>query len=311
MSYTEKNKGVFPPHFEQGFRIIYKPFSRKDVQKAMSALGLTTEKARKMTDCFEAAVHLYGMLSLQEMHELLTAYHLDLDPDVLAEAADLCNHCIQNDYYFVDRSHIDSGHKEPDKTKWWFVSRYLVQSPEWYSALRKDSAGKQTTVLPKKEFLRYKDSHYFESTPESRLLMDLLKKHTDFSEQKRNRLLAITNAFIRAGGSCHQVLDQFNAVIHPKDHASRQALADAVTAYYNDTRMWSNRGKAPLQALLYEIEEDDVSLDIHESDMDHRSYTRGVRDAFEKQLHAQGIHPSLIAGILNQLDERDAAHSIL
>ena len=142
---------------------------------------------RPVVDCIhrymDAAARLYGIVSLQKVHEIYNSQNPPINEELFAMAAEVID-CEENPYFIVELEEPQQKGTKGPLDGGTIIADYLfVEDPdEDISSLCSAQAGKPYKVFPREKFLKHADLSYYPSTPQRRAMIKyLLRKEKRLS----------------------------------------------------------------------------------------------------------------------------------
>lgn len=212
----------------------YKQYFVQDGTKQLDPKYLQYAKLRKYT---LAAIHLYGMIEVDQFKDLYEKYE--------GETFDL--------KLYFDWLALDSYLERPyDYMDGYIVAECLYFfEMEGYNELIENTQGKAYYVPSKEEFMRYSDENYYEQT----LHIERLKTHLrtvykldDATAEEAVFDLCLGQQITTKVGdnTLQHTLAQWNVMgISPKNMEEVNKLVSLVVKVMNTTRTWLNKGFTP------------------------------------------------------------------
>ena len=185
------------PYFEEWDEEYFSEYNEEDSLENEKAEAIPPEQIerlyeaipldRPIVDCIhrymDAAVRLYGIVSLQKAHEIYNSQNPPINEELFAMAAEVID-CEENPYFIVEvEDPQQKGTKGPLDGGTIIADYLFVEDPdEDISSLCSAQAGKPYKIFPREKFLKYADLSYYPSTPQRRAMIKyLLRKEKRLS----------------------------------------------------------------------------------------------------------------------------------
>jgi len=209
-------------------------------------LTIPTETIRSVHQYFEAASHLYGIISLKHLLHMYNHQNPAISQEEFLTIADIIRH-ETNDFCVLDMDVLykDAPATEPLDRK--VVSLLIFAfGPKRYYELSDLQTGKAYTVLPRKQFLSYLDPGFYPMTSENLNMLAFLRRHTASLQQSAREILASIQTMIWVGCGLQEVLLCLASTgFHFQSRSERRSFAVLFHAMARHTRTIANRGGTP------------------------------------------------------------------
>lgn len=209
----------------------------REVREVFAALengGIVVRKERSdlLNDYATAAVELYGAISQDDFVSLFNSQnttHTDIDEVfrilIRQIAVDKSDYCFWDEYIVSDAFEEDDfrGVKE----------------------LLRRVDGKPRYIPQKRDFLKYADPDYYESTREIRALSGYVRRTLGQDELTAQAIVDEIHDCCAAESPLQECFSVFYDYKVSFEMDQLQQLADLVSRVNNNTRLWSNNGHTP------------------------------------------------------------------
>lgn len=154
--------------------------TQEEIEKLYEQIPLTREEINRIHLYMDAAAHLYGLISLDELHGLYNSQNKKVDAPSFLMTVFVIDQSEDNDFAVIDSVGDLQVTPEEAMKNCEIASDYLfVEDPEKdIRELRWSQKGKPLKILPKAEFLRFTDYTYFPETPQRSAMIRYLRKLT-------------------------------------------------------------------------------------------------------------------------------------
>ena len=154
--------------------------TQEEIEKLYEEIPLMREEINRIHEYMDAAAHLYGLISLDELYGLYNSQNKKVDAPSFLMAVFFIDQSEDNDFAVIDSVGNLQVTPEEAMKNCEIVSDYLfVEDPEKdIRELRRSQKGKPLKILPKEEFLRFTDYTYFPETPQRSAMIRYLRKLT-------------------------------------------------------------------------------------------------------------------------------------
>lgn len=156
-----------------------KPLTRQQIDALYASIPLN----RATIDCLhrymDAAVNLYGLISLDQLREIYNSQNPPIDANNFGMAA-IAIAAEDNPYALIFRDDMPQDTYEKSLAAGELLADYLfVDEPERdIRNLRHQQSGKAYKILPKTEFLRFADPDYYPATPHQAAMLKYLRRRS-------------------------------------------------------------------------------------------------------------------------------------
>jgi|GEM_PF-3226653 len=216
-----------------GELVFVVPDEIKEALRKLDENGFMKKKlfGDTMNKYASAAVNLYGAIEIDEFVKLYNSYTGNsVDKNTVTEA--IRPYISDDGDYLLRKNYIIS-----------------IEFDEIYGGieeLEQSRSGKPMYVPNKDEFLLYADFNYFEETPQTKKVLNLLKKVVEKDIFAEN-MLAELHYYIVCQESLKDILGNFEDVFDELTKSEVEAIITAITDMINNTRVWSNYGHTPVE----------------------------------------------------------------
>lgn len=142
----------------------------------------TVDEIRKYCD---AAVRLYGLISLEDMLALYNSQNPPIDEKVFMIAVEAIqkDKLAKDSFYIEDEPGVKPDKEHPARSQLLapFAMLFTDVPEAGIRKLRRQQRGKPMKILSKKEFLKYANEDYFLESPEREAMYRYLLKTTNIS----------------------------------------------------------------------------------------------------------------------------------
>ncbi len=227
------------------FPEIYAPAKLK---KMYAGLALPEETTSLLHTYFDAMARLYGVIPLRKALEIINSQN---DGSVSEKDFTAFAEIVRHEEHFycilgADERHAGGAPTAPLDRELVADSLYAVDLDD-YDRLVESQMGKPYYIPPKEEFLKYADDGYYESTRQSRVLRDYLRRQKGLTKARAEEFVQELQLFASEGDDDLQdVLDDM--VRMGLEFKTGKEIGDFIRLYIdmsNHTRMPRNRGYTP------------------------------------------------------------------
>ena len=252
-SQTEKDCGLpdlyeddeqWPDFDDEGFPRLYpSSVALEEFEK----LSISFDLALEITDYFDAAARLYGVIPLRKLLEIYNKHNKPIATDIFLKIAEILRH----QYRFFSILNCDAlKQHDPmdDPLDWEIVAEYVYETDinDYYPFVQLQGE-KPYCVLSKAEFLRYANPVYFPKTVQVKQMRNFLLSVTE-SQNDAEEFLFDLQEMIAFDFAVDDILDilaedglQFES---PKELNSFLSLYQELN---NHSRKCINRGYTPAE----------------------------------------------------------------
>ncbi len=224
------------------------PFSRRELNTRYREIPLRDTTSRLLRKYCNAAAHLYGVIPLHKLYEIIATQNPTLvtEQEFIAFATIARHEC--EDYCILGQAELYIDGKETPLMEYEVIDLALIcEDFGHYYELFRGQQGKPYYVPKKTEFLAYADPFYWEPTPEALALKQFLLIKTASNAELTEAVFLDLYDDVRQGNSRLQDalerLDDFR--IQLKTDRETEKFVNLYTAFHNHTRMQYNRGHTP------------------------------------------------------------------
>lgn len=159
--------------------------TKEEQEKLYAMVPLERGTIDEIQKYCDAAVRLYGMISLEDMLAVYNSQNplVDEKTFMIAVEAIQKDKLAKDSFYIEDEPGIRLDQEHPARSHLLAPFAMLfTDAPEvGIRKLRRQQRGKPMKILPKKEFLKYANEDYFPDSPERETMYQYLLKTTNIS----------------------------------------------------------------------------------------------------------------------------------
>ena len=154
-----------------------KPLTRQQIDALYAGIPLDRATIARLHRYMDAAVNLYGLISLEKLREIYNEQNTPIDANNFGLAA-IAIAAEDNPYALIFRDDMPQDTYEKSLAAGELLADYLfVDEPERdIRNLRHQQSGKAYKILPKNEFLRFADPDYYPATPHQAAMLKYLRR---------------------------------------------------------------------------------------------------------------------------------------
>lgn len=262
---------------------IPETYSRRKLNAMYRDIPLKDTTSRLLRKYFNAMANLYGVIPLRKAWEIVSDQNTDLvSKEEFFTFAEIARHecedyCIMKD----DELYLDG--KPTGRLDWKIIDISLLYDED--DALHEVEVcqqGKDYFIPPKAELLRYNDSAYCESTPQSNRMWIFLSKTLRLDERKAGiafeDILLYTRCLNGGLQKAVDIVERAGAVFNDK---TLSEFASIHQNFNNNTRMQHNRGYTPNEINAMSKPEDRIPKSFSFGPNIRKSLADGTMDARE------------------------------
>ena len=262
---------------------IPETYSRRKLNAMYREIPLKDTTSRLLRKYFNAMANLYGVIPLRKAWEIVSDQNTDLvSKEEFFTFAEIARHecedyCIMKD----DELYLDG--KPTGRLDWKIIDISLLYDED--DALHEVEVcqqGKDYFIPPKAELLRYNDSSYCESTPQSNRMWIFLSKTLRLDERKAGiafeDILLYTRCLNGGLQKAVDIVERAGAVFNDK---TLSEFASIHQDFNNNTRMQHNRGYTPNEINAMSKPEDRIPKSFSFGPNIRKSLADGTMDARE------------------------------
>lgn len=222
--------------------------TQEEIEKLYEEIPLMREEINRIHEYMDAAAHLYGLISLDELYGLYNSQNKKVDAPSFLMAVFFIDQSEDNDFAVIDSVGNLQVTPEEAMKNCEIVSDYLfVEDPEKdIRELRRSQKGKPLKILPKEEFLRFTDYTYFPETPQRSAMIRYLRKLTSSLPASAEEYCDRIQRVIVIDAPLQEVL---NLIMEDGVTAHKNWDLEEFAALYqnlnNHTHKHANRGNTP------------------------------------------------------------------
>ena len=222
--------------------------TQEEIEKLYEEIPLMREEINRIHEYMDAAAHLYGLISLDELYGLYNSQNKKVDAPSFLMAVFFIDQSEDNDFAVIDSVGNLQVTPEEAMKNCEIVSDYLfVEDPEKdIRELRRSQKGKPLKILPKEEFLRFTDYTYFPETPQRSAMIRYLRKLTSSLPASAEEYCDRIQRVIVIDAPLQEVL---NLIMEDGVTAHKNWDLEEFAALYqnlnNHTHKHANRGNSP------------------------------------------------------------------
>lgn len=229
---------------ETDFPEVFKPAKLK---KLYAKLPMTEETVELLHNYFDAMAHLYGVITLRKALEIINTQNEPISEVDFISFTEIVRH--EKQYYSIlgeDELYADGTAPEPLEREIVEESLYMFDLED-YVELVKAQSGKPYYIPGREVLLKYADEEYFEQTPQSRAMLDYLRKEKKIANAQAEDMLFEMQLDATIGAmDLQQLLGRLeNLGLELTDMPDAQRFITLYTELSNHTRLPQNRGYTP------------------------------------------------------------------
>ena len=238
----------YPELSEDECGILPETYEKEEIIRQYAQLNLPEELIVDVHDYFEAAANLYGIISLGDLLNIFNQQNQPLFQEDFLAIAEVIRH-EPNDFFILGAEvfYGDVSTVPP-------IEREIIQTdilecdPEDYYRLSDMRQGKSYAILPREQFLRYKDPCFMPLTPQSSDMLKFLKKRQSRLHGEAEEVLYSVYAMMRMDWPMQETVDGFEKFGF--SFKGPQEIFEFARLYQemsNHTRKIANRGMTPAE----------------------------------------------------------------
>ena len=171
--YPSFEDDAFPEDFDEDIEAL----SDEEIDDLFSQIPLSRDTIECILMYMDAAVRLYGLVPLNKLLDIYNSQNPPVSPDLFIAVSMIADY-MDTDYALLLRDDLPSETLEEKLAAYEIVGDYLLfEDPEEnIRNLREMQSGKPLKILPKKQFLQFKDPCYFPATPQRSAMAKFLHR---------------------------------------------------------------------------------------------------------------------------------------
>ena len=197
---------------------------------------------------FDAAVNLYGIISLRKLLEIYNMQNETIDKETFLSFIDT----IDLSRKFFDIVGEDEFYDDVDETlpiDRDIVAEYLLQDEDFYGyfSVKEGQSGKPYYIPDKKQFLKYADEYYHEKTLSFISLRAFFRNQSELTKDRADEIADdIYGMANPLDGDIESVINMIEDMhmFHFNTYTVKE-FCSLYTEMYNDTRLHINCGHTP------------------------------------------------------------------
>ncbi len=228
------------------------PYLKKDLNVCYREAGLKQKQIRLLRDCFQIAANLYGVISIKDAYKVLSSYFNDIvSKDAFFAFAEIAAHEGEN-YVIMGLKGLE-GKKDTTVVaeKLLFHIDYLFRDG-WTDFNDTLFGGKKHPfyTLSYEEFLKYKDTFYYEATMPAVNLNLFIGEHSTLDAEGIRDLVGALAWDFRIGNMNLQdvftTLAEFDVDICDGE---QEEFIRLIIDFHNNSRKHALRGYTPQERM--------------------------------------------------------------
>lgn len=223
---------------------IPEAYDSERIASMYQELAIPAETIRNIRRYFEAASHLYGIISLKHLLHIYNNQNAPVSSKEFLAIADIIQH-EANDFCVLGMDALYEDAPATDPLNREVVSLLILSfGLEKYYELSGLQAKKAYAVLPKEQFLSYLNPGFYPLTPENLNMLAFLRNHCSCKHQSARDLLRTIQTMIWIGYDVQDVIQGLGtAGFFFENRAERRAFKVLFHAMERHTRTIANRGQ--------------------------------------------------------------------
>lgn len=163
----------YDPEYETVETALPMVLPQRAILSMFNTLPIPLETVERIHKYFEAAARLYGVIPVLKLLELYNSQNEPVEEEVFLQLAEIIRH--EGNSFSVLCPEDLEGVEETDPRKWDVIEDSLLMiDPEEYGQLVIKQGNKPYKILPKDEFIKYADQHYYPVTPQNKAMKKYL-----------------------------------------------------------------------------------------------------------------------------------------
>ena len=238
----------YPELSEEESDVIPETYEKEEIIKLYAQLNLPEELIVNVHGYFEAAANLYGIISLGALLHIYNKQNQPLSQEDFLAIAEVIRHepndflILGGEVFYGDVSTVPPLEREIIQTD------ILECDPEDYYRLSDMQQGKRYAILPREQFLCYKDPGFMPMTPQSSDMLKFLKKRLSRLHGDAEEVLYSVHAMMRMDWPMQETVNGFEKFGF--SFKGPQEIFEFARLYQemsNHTRKIANRGMTPAE----------------------------------------------------------------
>ena len=238
----------YPELSEEESDVIPETYEKEEIIKLYAQLNLPEELIVNVHGYFEAAANLYGIISLGALLHIYNKQNQPLSQEDFLAIAEVIRHepndflILGGEVFYGDVSTVPPLEREIIQTD------ILECDPEDYYRLSDMQQGKRYAILPREQFLCYKDPGFMPMTPQSSDMLKFLKKRQSRLHGDAEEVLYSVHAMMRMDWPMQETVNGFEKFGF--SFKGPQEIFEFARLYQemsNHTRKIANRGMTPAE----------------------------------------------------------------
>lgn len=209
---------------------------------------LSDETKHLLNRYFDAAVNLYGIISLRKLLEIYNMQNETIDKETFLSFIDT----IDLSHKFFDIVGEDEFYDDVDETlpiDRDIVAEYLLQDEDFYGyfSVKEGQSGKPYYIPDKKQFLKYADEYYHEKTLSFISLRAFFRNQSELTKDRADEIADdIYGMANPLDGDIESVINMIEDMhmFHFNTYTVKE-FCSLYTEMYNNTRLHINCGHTP------------------------------------------------------------------
>ncbi|MBQ7654261.1 MAG: hypothetical protein IJS17_04240 [Clostridia bacterium] len=217
---------------------------------------LSVETKQLLSRYFDAAMNLYGIITLKALFEIYNSQNEPIDEGSFLEFAD--NIDLSQKFFDIvaeDEFYVDIEETAPINRD--IVAEYLLIDDDYegYYTIKERQFGKPYYVPNKAQLLKYEDETYHEKTPSFISLRAFFRNQPDLEKDQADEIANEVCLLINPlDGESEHIINMITGMF--SFSFTKNTLKEFLELYtdmYNNSRLHSNRGHTPneLREILY------------------------------------------------------------
>ena len=237
----------YPELSEEESDVIPETYEKEEIIKLYAQLNLPEELIVNVHGYFEAAANLYGIISLGALLHIYNKQNQPLSQEDFLAIAEVIRH-EPNDFLILGGEVFYGDVSTVPLEREIIQTDILECDPEDYYRLSDMQQGKRYAILPREQFLCYKDPGFMPMTPQSSDMLKFLKKRLSRLHGDAEEVLYSVHAMMRMDWPMQETINGFEKFGF--SFKGPQEIFEFARLYQemsNHTRKIANRGMTPAE----------------------------------------------------------------
>ena len=225
-------------------------FDEKQLKKMYSDLPVGQETIACLHQYFEAAANLYGVIPVSKLLEIYNSQNEPIPDAAFYAFAEIVRH-EEHDYFILSRQEVRYGAEDSKPEQWEIVADHLLEvSTEVYFDFISDQRKGTYKILPKEDFLCYRNEGSLPKNPQNDAMLRYLQKKSRDLMHTPEKICQTIQRMLCEDCCLQEIMELLSET--GLQFSSAEDMNEFMQLYQelnNHTRKQVNRGYTPIELI--------------------------------------------------------------